>query len=91
MQIIKLMNYMKQIIQLRKMYLFMIMPQRRVYPYNFAIVNQQNIKLVASTANPFAAATQYNIELDTTEFFNSPLKITKTVNSIGRCLNLRRQ
>ena len=25
-----------------------------IYPYNFSIVNKQNIKLVASTANPFA-------------------------------------
>jgi len=57
-----------------------------VYPYNFAIVAQQNIKLIASTANPFAAATQYNIELDTTELFNSPSKIVKTMNSIGGVL-----
>jgi hypothetical protein len=26
---------------------------RPVYPYNYAIVNRQNIKLLASTANPF--------------------------------------
>jgi hypothetical protein len=56
---------------------------RPIFPYNFAIVNTQNIKLIASTANPFAARKQYKMELDTTEFFNSPLKVTKTVDSSG--------
>jgi hypothetical protein len=56
---------------------------RPVYPYNFAIINKQNIKLVASTANPFATTAQYNMELDTTELFNSPLKIVKTITSKG--------
>lgn len=56
---------------------------RPVYPYNFAIVNTQNIKLIASTANPFAVRKQYTMELDTTELFNSPLKVTKTVDSSG--------
>ena len=56
---------------------------RPVYPYNFAIINKQNIKLVASTANPFAVSTQYNMELDTTELFNSPMKITRTITSKG--------
>ena len=56
---------------------------RPVYPYNFAIVNKQNIKFIASTANPFAARQQYRMELDTTELFNSPLKLTQTVDSSG--------
>jgi hypothetical protein len=56
---------------------------RPIYPYNFAIVNTQNIKLIASTANPFADRKQYKMELDTTEFFNSPLKITRTLDSSG--------
>ncbi|HEY1872645.1 MAG TPA: C25 family cysteine peptidase, partial [Chitinophagaceae bacterium] len=54
-----------------------------VYPANFAIVNKQNIKLIASTANPFAASAQYVMEMDTTEFFNSPFKITGNVTSVG--------
>ena len=41
-----------------------------VYPYDFSIVNRQGIKLVASTANPFAESMQYNFEMDTTELFN---------------------
>lgn len=54
-----------------------------VYPYNFAIVNTQNFKFIASTANPFALRKQYKMELDTTELFNSPLKVTRTVDSSG--------
>lgn len=56
---------------------------RPVYPYEYAIVNTQNIKLVASTANPFSSTKQYMMELDTTELFNSPFKITRTANSAG--------
>ena len=59
---------------------------RPVYPYNFAIVNRQNIKLIASTANPFSKNKQYQMELDTTELFNSSFKITKTVSSVGGLL-----
>lgn len=56
---------------------------RPVSPYNYAIVNNQNIKFLASTANPFSARKQYIMELDTTELFNSPLKITTTLDSSG--------
>lgn len=56
---------------------------RPIYPYHYAIVNRQNIKLTASTANPFAASKQYQMELDTTELFNSPVKITRTLTSGG--------
>jgi hypothetical protein len=59
---------------------------RPVYPYNMAIVNKQGIKLLASTANPFATLKQYNLEIDTTTFFNSPLKVTKSVSSVGGIL-----
>lgn len=56
---------------------------RPIYPYDFAIMNTQNFKLIASTANPFAPVKQYTIEIDTTEFFNSPFKVTKTISSAG--------
>lgn len=56
---------------------------RPVYPYNFAIINNPSVKLVASTANPFGVQKQYVMEMDTTEFFNSPLKITRTLSSSG--------
>ncbi len=59
---------------------------RPVSPYNYSIVNQQNIKLYASTANPFSTTRQYNMEIDTTELFNSALKVTRTLNSTGGLL-----
>jgi hypothetical protein len=54
-----------------------------VYPYNFAIINKNTGKLVASTANAIVPARQYAMEFDTTELFNSPTKISKTVTSVG--------
>jgi hypothetical protein len=54
-----------------------------IYPYNYAIVNNPVQKLYASTANPLAASTQYVMEIDTTEAFNSPLKISKNLTSVG--------
>lgn len=59
---------------------------RPIYPLNFAIINKQNIKLVASTANPFSPSKQYRMEIDTTEFYNSPFKRTQTITSIGGAL-----
>jgi hypothetical protein len=59
---------------------------RPVYPYTYAIVNKQDIKLMASTANPYSGMKQYTMEMDTTEFFNSSAKITRTINSTGGLL-----
>ncbi len=56
---------------------------RPVYPYNYAIVNNPALKLVASTANPFGNLKQYVMEMDTTEFFNSPVKVSRTLSSAG--------
>jgi len=56
---------------------------RPVYPYNFAIINKQNIRFQASTANPFSPSKEYKMELDTTELFNSPIKVTRSVTSAG--------
>jgi hypothetical protein len=56
---------------------------RPVYPYNFAIINNATQHLFASTANPFASQKNYTFEIDTTEFFNSSLKVTKTITSSG--------
>ena len=47
---------------------------RPVSPYNYSIVNQQNISFSASTANPLSGQRQYLMEMDTTELFNSPFK-----------------
>ena len=54
-----------------------------IYPYDYSIVNQQDIKLVASSADPFAPSHQYMLEIDTTELFNSPFKVARTMNSVG--------
>lgn len=56
------------------------------YPSNFAIINVANQKLFASTANPFSAPKNYVMEIDTTMLFNSPLKVSRTVNAPGGIL-----
>ena len=56
---------------------------RPVYPYNFAIVNKTNIKLMASTSNPFSEVMNYRMELDTTELFTSAFKVTRNVSAKG--------
>ncbi|MBC7830282.1 MAG: hypothetical protein H7122_21240, partial [Chitinophagaceae bacterium] len=59
---------------------------RPIYPYNYSIVNTNNQKLFASTANPFNPQKDYVMEMDTTELFNSSSKITKTITSVGGVL-----
>ena len=54
-----------------------------VYPYNYAIINTPTTKLYASTANPLAPSEQYVMDIDTTQNFNSPLKVEKVVTSVG--------
>ncbi|GAA4748533.1 C25 family cysteine peptidase [Flavisolibacter ginsenosidimutans] len=56
---------------------------RPVYPFNFSIINQPTVTLKASTANPFSATKQYRMEFDTTELFNSPVKVVQTLSSPG--------
>jgi hypothetical protein len=52
-----------------------------VYPYNYSIVNTQNITFTGSTANPLLASSNYLMQIDTTELFNSAFK--KVYNKIG--------
>lgn len=59
---------------------------RPVFPYAFSIVDKQDIKLVASTADPFSELKEYRMEIDTTEFFNSPLKSIQSITSEGGVL-----
>jgi hypothetical protein len=54
-----------------------------IFPYEFCIVNDPNFKLKFSTADNFAPSKQYIFQIDTTEYFNSPLLITQTVNASG--------
>ena len=54
-----------------------------VYPYNFSIVNTQNITFSASTANPLIGQSNFVMELDTTELFNSAFKKTYNTTTVG--------
>jgi hypothetical protein len=62
---------------------------RPVYPYNYSIVNQQNITFSASTANPLTSTRQYIMEVDTTELFNSPFKKQYSLNGIGGVIEFK--
>ncbi|MEO6682164.1 MAG: C25 family cysteine peptidase, partial [Ginsengibacter sp.] len=59
---------------------------RPAYPGEFAIVNNSAQKLFASTADPFSPTKAYVMEIDTTQLFNSPIKRTSEINSIGGVL-----
>ena len=56
---------------------------RPVYPYNFSIVNNQNVSFYGSTANPLTTQRQVIMEVDTTELFNSPFKKSFNTTSSG--------
>jgi hypothetical protein len=59
---------------------------RAIYPPNYAIVNNNHQKLYASTANPLSQLKNYKLEIDTTQLFNSSLKMAKTTSSVGGLL-----
>lgn len=59
---------------------------RPVFPADLAIVNVNNQKLFASTSNPMSPVNDYVMEMDTTQLFNSPFKITKTLHQAGGVL-----
>lgn len=56
------------------------------HPYEFAIVPSTPITLKASTGNAFALAQTYRIQIDTTEYFNSPLMEETTITQVGGLL-----
>lgn len=56
---------------------------RPISPYNYSIVNKQNITYYASTANPLSDQRQYVMEIDTTELYNSAFKKTYNVSGVG--------
>ncbi|MCE2849238.1 MAG: C25 family cysteine peptidase [Chitinophagaceae bacterium] len=56
---------------------------RPVYPIQFAIVNTPSIKLTATTNQFLSAPAQFLLEVDTTEYFNSPIKVMQTQTSLG--------
>lgn len=54
-----------------------------IVPYEFCIVNDPNFKMKFNTADNFAPSKQYIFQIDTTEYFNSPLLITEKVVATG--------
>ncbi|MGC4036760.1 MAG: C25 family cysteine peptidase [Chitinophagaceae bacterium] len=60
-----------------------------IYPYQYSIVNKQNITFSASTSDPYAPFTSYKVEVDTTELFNSSLKVSQTINAKGGLLEFK--
>ena len=56
---------------------------RPIFPHNYSIVQKNDFKFYASTANPFSSERKYYFELDTTAKFNSPIKYKDSVFSLG--------
>jgi len=42
-----------------------------VYPYEYSIYPASNVKLIASTGDPFTSEARYTFQIDTTDMFNS--------------------
>ncbi|RXK62455.1 hypothetical protein ESA94_05485 [Lacibacter luteus] len=56
---------------------------RPIYPYNYSIINKQNVTYYSSTANPLGTLRKYYFQLDTTATFNSPFRKFDSTNSVG--------
>jgi Peptidase family C25 len=54
-----------------------------IMPYIYSIVNTQNITFSASTANALLGQTNFVMELDTTELFNSAFKKVYNKTAVG--------
>jgi hypothetical protein len=54
-----------------------------VFPYDYAVVPNLEVTIVASTINPFAEQRSYRFELDTTDLFNSPQHRYFETTSLG--------
>lgn len=62
---------------------------RPVYPYNYSIINKQNISYYASTANPLGTQRKYYFQIDTTQKFNSAKLKTDSITSIGGAIEFK--
>ncbi len=62
---------------------------RPVYPYNYSILNKQNITYYASTANPLGTLRKYYFEIDTTQNFNSAIKKKDSASSVGGSITFK--
>jgi len=52
-----------------------------LFPREYAIVNEQKVNLVASTYNAFDEPQLFHIQIDTTEFFDSPFLMNFNVDN----------
>ena len=59
---------------------------RPAFPTNYAIINDASQKLYASTANISTEAKDYDFDIDTTQLFNSSIKVRRSLNSTGGLL-----
>jgi hypothetical protein len=62
-----------------------------IIPGEFSIVNQSDVTLKYSTANPLLENRRYVLQIDTTEFFNSPLLVTNYVSKSGGIIEWKPQ
>lgn len=62
-----------------------------VFPYPFSVISDESQVLYASTADPFSIPKQFVLELDTTARFNSSLKKSVTITSVGGLIEFRPQ
>jgi len=62
---------------------------RPISPYNYSIINKQNISFYASTANPLNGQRTYVMEIDTTELFNSSFKKAYNVTGTGGVIEFK--
>ena len=54
-----------------------------IYPYNFAVIPTDTVTLKASTINPMEPYRAWRFEIDTTDLFNSPFRISAQVYDSG--------
>ncbi|MCB9282488.1 MAG: hypothetical protein H6563_00320 [Lewinellaceae bacterium] len=54
-----------------------------LYPANFGIVNTMPVTFSASTGSPFFPQLTYWMEIDTTERFDSPFKLSTSISQSG--------
>lgn len=54
-----------------------------VYPSKYSIINQMPVTLKANTLSAYAPMASYQIQIDTTQLFNSPLMKSTTINNVS--------
>ncbi len=54
-----------------------------IYPYEFAVVPNSNVTLIASSGNPFADEFTAIFQVDTTDSFDSPAFVSKNIVTNG--------